>query len=62
MKENENVNRKELESIDSEIFHSFDPEEASWIIGGGVKVTGAVTFADVGGGAVTSDWRVDVEN
>jgi hypothetical protein len=34
MKENETSDRKELESINGEMFHSFDPEDASWIIGG----------------------------
>jgi hypothetical protein len=34
MKENETVNSQELETINSELFHSFDPEEASWVIGG----------------------------
>jgi hypothetical protein len=34
MKENEISDRKGLESIDSEMFHSFGPEDALWIMGG----------------------------
>jgi hypothetical protein len=34
MKENETTGQNELESINGEMFHSFDPEDASWIVGG----------------------------
>jgi hypothetical protein len=34
MKQNETLDQKELESINSEIFHSFDPDDASWVMGG----------------------------
>jgi hypothetical protein len=34
MKENETVKQEVLESINSELFHSFDPDDASWILGG----------------------------
>jgi hypothetical protein len=44
MKENEISDRKGLESIDSEMFHSFDPEDALWIIGG--FITTHVSTAD----------------
>jgi len=39
VKENEISGRKELESIDSEMFHSFDPEDASWITGGKIIIS-----------------------
>jgi len=37
MKKNETVDQRELESINSELFDSFDPEDASWVVGGGFK-------------------------
>jgi hypothetical protein len=52
MKQNETSNQKELENINSEMFHSFDPDDASWIIGGAkkkftAKATGSGDGADV---------------
>jgi hypothetical protein len=37
MKKNETVDQQELESINNEQFNSFDPEDTSWIVGGGPK-------------------------
>jgi hypothetical protein len=34
MKENETLDQKKLESINGEIFQSFDPDDAPWITGG----------------------------
>jgi hypothetical protein len=56
MKENEISDRKELESIDSEMFHSFDPEDASWIMGG--IITTQVSTAESNG---TYDYLIDYQ-
>ena len=65
MKENETVNRGELESINSELFNSFDLEDASWIIGGKPKLSGSrsdfVATTDNGGFSPQADYDVDVE-
>jgi hypothetical protein len=65
MKENETVNRGELESINSEMFDSFDLEDASWIIGGKPKLCGSVSnfvaTTDNGGFSPQADADVDVE-
>ena len=56
MKDNETIARQELESINSELFHSFDPEEASWISGGRLKITSKVTKS-----GDTPDVEFDIE-
>jgi hypothetical protein len=48
MKQNETSDQKALESINDEIFHSFDPDDASWIIGGRTKMTRLLTFSSDG--------------
>jgi hypothetical protein len=57
MKQNETLDQKALESINDEIFHSFDPDDASWIIGGRPKITGKATVSSSGG----VDGEVDIE-
>jgi hypothetical protein len=49
MKENETSDWKELESISKEMFHSFEPDDASWIIGGRPKMTRLITLSSDGG-------------
>jgi len=65
MKENETVNRGELESINSEMFDSFDLEDASGIIGGKPKLSGSasnfVATTDNGGFSPQADVDADVE-
>lgn len=65
MKENETVNHAELESINSEMFDSFDVEEASWIIGGRPKISGSasnfVASTDNGGFSPQADVDADVQ-
>jgi hypothetical protein len=56
MKENETVDLKELENINSEMFHSFDPDDASWIIGGRPKLC-----AKVSGSRDQVDFEIDIE-
>ena len=51
MKENKISDQKKLENINSEMFQSFDPDDASWITGG--KVTYCVN------GTVDSNGKVD---
>jgi len=53
MKEKNLINSEELETINSELFGSFDPEDESWIVGGSKTVSGSVTFTPNGpdGGA-----------
>jgi hypothetical protein len=48
MKENDVINNEELETINSELFGSFDPEDESWIVGGSKSVTGSGTFTPNG--------------
>jgi hypothetical protein len=49
MKKNETLDQKELESVNnSELFGSFDPDDASWIIGGKPKMTRLLTFSSDG--------------
>jgi hypothetical protein len=47
MKENEISDRKELESINEEMFQSFDPDDASWITGGEHPISNQATFDDI---------------
>jgi hypothetical protein len=63
MKENETVGREELESINSELFHSFDPEEASWVIGGRPKVSasGSGFVATTDRNDAVPHWDADVD-
>ena len=51
MNTNKALDQKELESVNDEMFQSFDPEDASWITGG--KVTYSVS------GTVDSTGKVD---
>jgi hypothetical protein len=44
MKETDICKDRELESIKSELFNSFDPQDESWIVGGTTKtITGGPT-------------------
>ena len=52
MKQNETKDQNELESINGEMFQSFDPDDASWISGG--KVTYCTT------GSVDSTGKADI--
>jgi hypothetical protein len=65
LKENETVNRGELESINSEMFNSFDLEDASWVIGGKPKISGSasnfVATTDNGGFSPQADVDADVQ-
>ena len=63
MKENETVNRGELESINSELFDSFDMEEASEIIGGRFPISGSGSnfAATTDDGGLSPQWDVDVD-
>jgi hypothetical protein len=60
MKQNETLGRKELESINSEMFHSFDPDDASWIIGGRIKVTAKATVDSTGKVDGEADIEIDI--
>jgi hypothetical protein len=55
MKEKEISDRKELESINDEMFHSFDPDDASWITGGIITITRCST------GGSQQDVQADVD-
>jgi hypothetical protein len=52
MKHNETIDHKELESINSEIFHPFDPDDASWVMAG---------FKYTFSGSVDSNGNQDVD-
>jgi hypothetical protein len=56
MKEDEILDRKKLESIDGEMFHSFDLEDALWIMGG-FKTT-QISTAESNG---TYDYLIDFQ-
>lgn len=64
MKEKETVNRGELESINREMFNSFDLEDASWIVGGKPKftlsATNFVATTDNGGFSPQVDTDIDI--
>ncbi len=47
MTEKYTLNTQELESINSDLFNSFDPEQELWIIGGSTRQTasGQVTYS-----------------
>jgi hypothetical protein len=53
MKEKDIINGEELETINSELFGSFDPEDESWIVGGSKTTSSSVTYTPTGpdGGA-----------
>ncbi len=65
MKEKETVNQGELESINSEMFNTFDLEDASWIVGGKPKLcvsaSNFVATTDNGGFSPQADVDADVE-
>ena len=48
MKEKNLINSEELETINSELFGSFDPEDEAWIVGGSKTLSGSVTFTPNG--------------
>jgi hypothetical protein len=61
MKKNETSNQKELESVNnSKLFGSFDPADASWIIGGRLKITQLVTCLPNGSFDVENDIIVEL--
>lgn len=45
MKEKQIINDVELESINSELFDSFDPEDESWIVGGSKTTSSYITYS-----------------
>ncbi len=57
MKEKDIINGEELERINSELFGSFDAEDASWIVGGSKTVCSSVTYTPTGpDGGADFDW------
>lgn len=42
------INGGELERINSELFGSFDPEDETWIVGGGGSITSHMTLTPSG--------------
>ena len=48
MKEKDIINGEELESINSELFGSFDPEDEAWIVGGSKSISGSATYTPTG--------------
>ena len=56
MKEKDIIKGEELESLESELFGSFDPEDESGIVGGGTTITDMATFTPTG-----SDTNLDYE-
>ena len=52
---NETNNQNKLETINNEMFHSFNPDDESGIVGGFPKLTGGVTWS--GGPDVSVDVR-----
>jgi|SoiMethySBSTD1v2_1073268.scaffolds.fasta_scaffold1808306_1 hypothetical protein len=57
MKQNETKDQNELESINGEMFQSFDPDDASWITGGKVVYTASGTVDSNG----KFDGTVDIQ-
>jgi hypothetical protein len=55
MEEKEISDRKELESINDEMFHYFDPDDASWVMGG-FKYTFGVSMGSNGSQDVDVDF------
>ncbi len=48
---------QELETINSELFGSFDPEDESWIVGGSKTVSSSATYTPTGpDGGADFDW------
>jgi hypothetical protein len=43
MQDKYKMNAKELESINNDLFNSFDPEQELWIIGGSANYTNTAT-------------------
>ena len=57
MKEKDIINGEELETINSELFGAFDPEDESWIVGGSKSISGSATYTPNGpDGGVDFDW------
>ena len=66
MKEKETVTRGELEGINSDMFNSFDLEDASWIVGGSrpkftISASNFVATTDNGGFNPQADTDIDIE-
>jgi hypothetical protein len=59
MKENETLGQKKLESINDEVFQSFDPDDASWVIGGKIPYTSTYTFDSGGSIDSCSDFLIE---
>jgi len=55
MNTNKALDQKELESINDEMFQSFDPEDASWITGGKVTYCASASGDSTGKVDVTVD-------
>ena len=61
MKEKDIINSQELETINSELFGSFDPEDELWIVGGATG-SGSVTYTPSGGdGSADVDFAFEEE-
>jgi hypothetical protein len=43
MKKKNDYNAEQLESLDSDLFRSFDPEEEMWLVGGSKTITAMAT-------------------
>jgi hypothetical protein len=57
MKEKDPTNGEELESINNNLFGSFDPEDESWLVGGSTTLTTSHTFTPEGFDALVDvDW------
>jgi len=53
--------KKSLESINSELFNAFNPEDELWVVGGSKSVSGSGSVTSTpngpdGGGDVDVDW------
>jgi hypothetical protein len=44
VKKKNNINGEELESINGDLFHPFDPEDETWIVGGSKSITTSITY------------------
>jgi hypothetical protein len=57
MKENEILDQKKLESINGEMFQSFDPDDASRVIGGKIPFSNQATLDD----NYRTDFTLDIQ-
>ena len=52
MKDQKLIKGEELERINDELFNSFNPEDESWLVGGGKTSTSWITYSPSGVDAV----------